>query len=77
MGSEAKGQQCLPGKTLRQEWAIKTYEKNTTGVLLWDLSAAFDTLDSGINCDKLKLYGFQESTVGWFRSFMYAKTLPI
>ena len=27
-----------------------------TGILMWDLSAAFDTIDSKIMCDKLKLY---------------------
>ena len=35
-----------------------------------NLTAAFDTLDSGILCNKLKLYGFMEKTVEWFRSFM-------
>ena len=48
---------------IQKEWADNSDEKNTTGVLLWDLTAAFDTLDSDILCSKLKLYGFQESTM--------------
>ena len=47
---------------IQKEWADNSDEKNTTGVLLWDLTAAFDTLDSDILCSKLKLYGFQELT---------------
>ena len=60
-------------ESIQQDWAEKTDEKKTTGVLLWDLTAAFDTLDSTILCKKLKLYGFQDSTIGWFRSFMIGR----
>ena len=41
-----------------------------TGVLLWDLSAAFDTLDVTLLCKKLKLYGFDDLSVKWFHSFL-------
>ena len=30
---------------IQLDWAKKTDEKNLTGVLLWDFSAAFNTLD--------------------------------
>ena len=43
---------------IQQDWTIKTELKEKTGVLLWDLSAAFDTLDVEILCKKLILYGF-------------------
>jgi hypothetical protein len=33
---------------IQQEWAKNLENKNKTGVLLWDLSAAFDCLDSVI-----------------------------
>ena len=44
---------------IQQDWAQKTEQGSVTGVLLWDLTAAFDTLDCEILCNKLKLYGFQ------------------
>ena len=35
---------------IQLEWAQRTEENKVTGVLLWDLTAAFDTLDSNILC---------------------------
>ena len=32
-------------ENIQLEWAKKTEEKKITGVLLWDLTVAFDTLD--------------------------------
>ena len=32
------------------DWATQTEGDNISGVLLWDLSAAFDTLDCNILC---------------------------
>ena len=29
---------------IQQDWALKTEADQTTGILLWDLSAAFDTM---------------------------------
>ena len=45
-------------ESIQQDWANKTDEKLTTGVLLWDLTAAFDTLDSGILCNKLNISNY-------------------
>ena len=42
---------------VQQSWAKNSANKETTGVLLWDLSAAFDCLDKEILCKKLSLYG--------------------
>ena len=33
---------------IQQEWAENSDNKKVTGILLWDLSAAFDTLDCNI-----------------------------
>ena len=35
---------------VQQSWANNSTKKETTGVLLWDLSAAFDCLDNEILC---------------------------
>ena len=59
---------------IQQEWANNTAEKFITGVLLWDLSAAFDTLDSNILCKKLKIYGFDKLACAWFRSFLTGRS---
>ena len=52
------------------DWAQKTEDGLITGVLLWDLSAAFDTLDCSGLCDKLSLFGVQPRSVKWVRSFL-------
>ena len=38
---------------IQLDWAMKSEQKLVTGVLLWDLSAAFDTLDCEGLCKKL------------------------
>ena len=48
---------------IQKQWAQNCDEKKITGVLLWDLSAAFDCLDQEILCKKLKFYGFEELSV--------------
>ena len=45
------------------KWAQKTEDGLITGVLLWDLSTAFDTLDCNRLCDKLELFGVQPKSV--------------
>ena len=55
---------------IQNEWSNNTDAKDITGVLLWDLSAAFDCVDPDLLCRKLKLYGFDEMAVKWFHSFL-------
>ena len=56
------------------DWANEAEKKNVAGILLWDLSAAFDTLDKDIFCEKIKMYGFQPRTVTWFYSFLSGRS---
>ena len=56
------------------DWATKGEGGMVTGVLLWDLSAAFDTLDCKGACDKLKLFGLKERSVQWIRSFLTGRS---
>ena len=43
---------------IQDDWPRNTGEKCKTAILLWDLSAAFDTLDPELMCKKLKAYKF-------------------
>ena len=62
---------------IQQDWAVHTEANEVTGVLLWDLSAAFDTLDVELLCKKLALYGFDKLTVAWFHSFLKNRTQKV
>ena len=51
-------------------WRSCLLENRFVGVLLFDLSAAFDTLDADILCKKLALLGFDTVTRLWIHSYM-------
>ena len=59
---------------IQQDWVVKTELKEKTGVLLWDLSAAFNTLDVDLLCKNFSLYGFDVTAVTWFNSFLKNRT---
>ena len=41
-------------ENMQKDWIANKEEGLITGILIWDLSAAFDTLDPGLLCEKLK-----------------------
>ena len=51
---------------IQLEWTTKSENNLKTGILLWDLSAAFDTLSADIFCKKLEIYGFDKTAVSSF-----------
>ena len=55
---------------IQLDWATKGEQDLVTGVLLWDLSAAFDTLDCNGVCSKLEIFGLREKSLRWIRSFL-------
>ena len=59
---------------MQQEWIENTEAKEKTGILLWDLTAAYDTIDAELLVRKLELYGFSEVTLRWFKSFLIERT---
>ena len=59
---------------IQLDWAVKTEQNLVTGVLLWDLSAAFDTLDCDGLCEKLAIFGLQPRSVRWVRSFLTGRS---
>ena len=62
---------------LQQEWCENIDEKKVTGIMLWDLSAAFDMLDPVLLCQKLKLYGLCDMSIRWFESFLIGRTQKV
>ena len=55
---------------MQKEWIKNTEDGLTTGILVWDLSAAFDTVDTDLLCAKLGLYGFDKLSCAWFKSYL-------
>ena len=51
---------------MQQDWVKNKEEGLKTGLLVWDLSAAFDTLDIDLLCKKLEIFGFSIMTTKWF-----------
>ena len=42
--------------SMQKEWIVDTEAGMKTGILIWDLSAAFDTLDPDLLTKKLEIY---------------------
>ena len=59
---------------MQKEWIRNTEDGLMTGILIWDLSSAFDTLDVELFLTKLTLYGSDQTTSAWFRSFLTNRT---
>ena len=55
---------------MQEDWAKNWDNKDITGILLWDLSAAYDTLSPSLLCEKLRIYGFDQLACKWFTSFL-------
>jgi hypothetical protein len=41
---------------MQEDWVKNWDNREMTSILLWDLSAAYDTLDPNLVCEKLKIY---------------------
>ena len=73
-GFRAKHSTMTAHSNMQTDWVENSENGLKTGLLIWDLSAAFDTLDIQLLCEKLKLYGFSEETIKWFKSFLTGRT---
>jgi hypothetical protein len=47
---------------MQKDWLLNTEKEAKTGLLIWDLSVAFNTLDTLLPCQKLAVYGFDNKT---------------
>ena len=55
---------------LMQQDKVLNWDKN----LLWDLSAAHNTFGPRLFSEKLKLYGFNQLSYIWLKSFLMGRT---
>jgi hypothetical protein len=55
-------------------WEEALERGESVGVLLFDLSAAFDTLDPPLLLEKLRRLNFSNNTVNWIKSFMSTRS---
>ena len=48
-------------------------DKSFIMLVMYDLSAAFDTISHDILCEKLKVYGFDDGSMNWIRSYLQGR----
>ena len=53
-----------------EQWLKGKGRKKHQGCLLYDLSAAFDLVDSQILADKMKMMGVGNQTINWIKSYL-------
>jgi hypothetical protein len=62
---------------IQESWAKNNENKLITGTLLWDLSAAFDTFEAKQLCEKLKINGFDQMSIAWFKLYLTSRSQSI
>ena len=55
---------------MHEKWIKNMEDKENQSLTFLDLSAAFDTLSKDIFCEKMKIYGFDDRSVKWFKSYL-------
>ena len=61
---------CTALIQMQQLWLDALDKNEITAVVMLDLSAAFDVVDTQILIDKLQLYGFNTCAVKWMTSYL-------
>ena len=56
--------------TMYDKWVLAASKGQLTGVVLADLSAAFDLVDPDLLMKKLEIYGFEDDMIAWLRSYL-------
>ena len=51
-------------------WVEEVDDGNLVGVMMVDLSSAFDMVDHDILFKKLQLYRFDDMTLSWMKSYL-------
>ena len=58
---------------MQEDWVANWDNTDVTGILLWDLSAVYNTLSPSLLCEKLKIYRFNQLSCKWFKSYLTRK----
>ena len=53
-----------------ESWIMALEAGDMAGVCLLDMSSAFDTVNHEILFEKMRLYGFNEDSINWFKSYL-------
>ena len=56
--------------SMYDKWTQAADAGLATGIIILDMSAAFDVVDPKLLLQKLKLFGFDESSVNWMQSYL-------
>ena len=51
-------------------WVRASCEGKLSGIVLLDLSAAFDLVDADLLIEKLRIYKFDDDIIAWIRSYL-------
>ena len=73
-GSRAKHSTCTAVIEMFDTWAESVERGDMAGVMMLDLSAAFDLVDHQLLLQKLELMGFDQSAVVWMWSYLHARS---
>ena len=73
-GSRSKHSTCTALIEMYDTWINSVEQHEMSGVMMIDLSAAFDLVDHSILLKKLDLFGFDQATVTWFWSYLTGRS---
>ena len=73
-GSRAKHNTCTAVLEMYSTWVDSFERGETTGIMMLDLSAAFDLVNHELLVKKLELMGFDKSALNWFKSYLSGRS---
>lgn len=63
--------------SMSDDWLGEIEKKNMVGVVFLDFSAVFDIIDHHLLLEKRSCYGFEQSALTWFYSYLSNRTQTV